>query len=261
MPAYSAHFPMTVASIPLAANSAGVNLIPSMNKVKGARRRNDIIVMMENKLMLSIESFLSFELPMSFLLRTLRLWNVRLLPMAARNPAQLNEDSVQEASATPNTMGSSDATIGSVGVSPKKMAERATLKKGSIALMVCVKDTATFPRLTLVSKFPRACTPARGTILSSVSLSTLGKECALVTHIVQTMVIPIANCIRVHVQGYGNTFNTCLLYILNQMLNRYHPPKSAPRYRVSPQLLDSSADAPAASSAARTTRPARAANC
>ena len=29
-------------------------------------------------------------------------------------------------------------------------------------LIVCVKDTATFPRLTLVSRFPRVCTAASG---------------------------------------------------------------------------------------------------
>ena len=35
-------------------------------------------------------------------------------------------------------------------------------KKGSVALMVCVNDTATAPRLMLVSALPRVCTTASG---------------------------------------------------------------------------------------------------
>ena len=34
-----------------------------------------------------------------------------------------------------------------------------------LTLMVCVKDTATRPRLTLVRRLPRVCTPARGRML------------------------------------------------------------------------------------------------
>ena len=32
----------------------------------------------------------------------------------------------------------------------------------SLTLMVCVNDTATRPRLTLVKRFPSVCTPAKG---------------------------------------------------------------------------------------------------
>jgi hypothetical protein len=51
--------------------------------------------------------------------------------------------------------------------SPRKIAERTTEKKGSIALMVCVNDTATFPRLMLVKRLPIVWTIARGTMAKS----------------------------------------------------------------------------------------------
>lgn len=51
--------------------------------------------------------------------------------------------------------------------SPRNNADSTTVKKGSIALMVWVKETATFPRLMLVKRFPIVCTMARGTIAIS----------------------------------------------------------------------------------------------
>jgi hypothetical protein len=51
--------------------------------------------------------------------------------------------------------------------SPRNMAERMTEKKGSIALIVCVNDTATFPRLIFVKRFPKVCTTASGNIAAS----------------------------------------------------------------------------------------------
>jgi hypothetical protein len=56
--------------------------------------------------------------------------------------------------------------------SPRNMAERMTEKKGSIALIVCVKDTATFPRLILVKRFPKVCTTASGNIAASCKQTT-----------------------------------------------------------------------------------------
>lgn len=46
-------------------------------------------------------------------------------------------------------------------------AERRTEKKGSIALIVCVKETATFPRLIFVNRFPIVCTIANGKIAAN----------------------------------------------------------------------------------------------
>jgi hypothetical protein len=48
--------------------------------------------------------------------------------------------------------------------SPKTRADKSTEKKGSIALIVCVNDTATFPRLMFVKRFPIVCTHAKGRI-------------------------------------------------------------------------------------------------
>jgi len=55
----------------------------------------------------------------------------------------------------------------SILTSPRNIAERMTEKKGSIALMVWVNDTATFPRLILVKRFPKVCTIASGNIAAS----------------------------------------------------------------------------------------------
>ena len=51
--------------------------------------------------------------------------------------------------------------------SPRKIAERRTEKKGSMALIVCVNDTATFPRLMFVKRLPMVWTIARGRIAKS----------------------------------------------------------------------------------------------
>lgn len=51
--------------------------------------------------------------------------------------------------------------------SPRNIAERITEKNGSIALIVWVNETATFPRLIFVKRLPNVCTTARGTIAAS----------------------------------------------------------------------------------------------
>lgn len=51
--------------------------------------------------------------------------------------------------------------------SPRTRADRMTEKKGSRALMVCVNETATFPRLMLVKALPKVCTMARGRMAMS----------------------------------------------------------------------------------------------
>ena len=73
------------------------------------------------------------SLPMNFLERTFLDWKVTLDPIAARNPPQLKVASVTDAMATPPTMGNRDKTMGTVGVSPRKAADSATLKNGSSA--------------------------------------------------------------------------------------------------------------------------------
>ncbi len=106
---------------------------------------------------------------MNFFEKTFLDWKVTLDPIAAKKPPQLKVASLAEASATPPTIGSSEPTTASVGASPRNSAESSTEKKGSIALMVWVKDTATAPSETLVSRFPSVCTAARGsTALISV---------------------------------------------------------------------------------------------
>lgn len=50
--------------------------------------------------------------------------------------------------------------------SPRNNTERRTEKKGSMALMVCVKETATLPKLMLVNTLPIVCTNANGRIFA-----------------------------------------------------------------------------------------------
>ena len=76
--------------------------------------------------------------------------------MAAKKPAQQKLTSVMDARATPPTTGTSAPTTASDGISPKNNADSNTEKNGSIALIVCVNDTATLPSDTFVNKFPTA---------------------------------------------------------------------------------------------------------
>lgn len=117
---------------------------------------------------------------------------------------QLKEASEIDANATPPTIGRRDKTTQGVGscmaihvpdqdqennylglctfamfdgaptedketgiTSPRNIAESRTEKKGSMALMVCVNDTATFPRLIFVKRLPMVWTIARGRIARS----------------------------------------------------------------------------------------------
>jgi hypothetical protein len=143
-----------------------VNLMPSANSIRGQDSRNDSTVITEKRFMSSMASLSPAR---SFLLRTFLDWLVRLDAMALQNPVQLKETSVNEAKATPPTIGTSEPSTGREGTSPRKRAERRTVKKGSEALMVWVKETATLPRLMLVNTVPSMCPKASGAILPNCS--------------------------------------------------------------------------------------------
>lgn len=128
--------------------------MPSRKIAEGVKSKNDVIVIREKRLMLSSVSSVFF---MNFLLNTFRVWFVRLEAIAVLKPIQLKEASVNEARATPPTMGTREETIQMEGLSPKNSAESKTVKNGSIALIVCVNETATFPRLIFVKRFPIVC--------------------------------------------------------------------------------------------------------
>mmetsp|Transcript_11553 Transcript_11553/g.37969 ORF Transcript_11553/g.37969 Transcript_11553/m.37969 type:complete len:206 (+) Transcript_11553:2753-3370(+) len=133
-----------------AASAAGA-AAPPLARAMGMHKNTEMKVMMLNRSMLS--SFI-FMLPITFLDSTLRDVKVRLDPIAAASPAQLKLASVKLASTTPPTTGKSDSTSVKLGISPRNIALKITEKKGSIDLTVCVKETATFPRLMLVSTLP-----------------------------------------------------------------------------------------------------------
>ena len=97
------------------------------------------------------------------------------------------------------------------GTSPKKSAESKTEKNGSLALMVCVKETATFPSDTFVSKFPTAWITANGAIGFSIAIETCGGFFAPLAHIAAMSALPTPSSISVTVTGYGNVFKICLL--------------------------------------------------
>lgn len=107
---------------------------------------------------------------MNFFDNTLRLWNVALEAMALPKPTQLNDASVTAAPITPPMIGSRVSRTMGLGDSPRNRNEKTTENMGSKALIVCVKDTATIPRDTLVSRLPRVCTTARGATAERVSL-------------------------------------------------------------------------------------------
>ena len=154
--------------------------------------------------------------------------------MAARNPGQLNDASVTDAAATPPTMGTNVAITAAEGTSPKNSDDKSTLKNGYIALMVCVKETATFPRLTFVSTLPSVCTMASGAIALSDSIDSesLFSLCIPVICNNAMKATPAANCHSVDVSGNGYAPNTCLLQMLKTMLHAYQPAKRTPRMSV-----------------------------
>ena len=92
---------------------------------------------------------------MNFFERTFLDWKVILDPKAARKPVQLNVISEVDANATPAIIGSKEKTTGTDGVWPRKIDDKMTLKRGSAALTVCVKEGATALRDTLVSTLPK----------------------------------------------------------------------------------------------------------
>lgn len=138
--------------------------MPSLKIARGAIKKNDIIVIIEKSVMLSKDS--SF-LTINFLLKTLRDWLAKLEAIALENPDQLKVASVSDANPTPPTIGTREEITQRVGISPRNKAERTTEKKGSIALIVCVNETATFPKLILVNRLPNTCTTASGRIAAS----------------------------------------------------------------------------------------------
>jgi hypothetical protein len=117
------------------------------------------------------------------------------------------------------------------------MAGRRTEKKGSMALIVCVNDTATLPRLMFVKRLPMLWTIARGRIARSWKIRTITADVHLVTlyayrkfmrkliftcapeifglfripmiHMNRAMTVPTVNCTVVMFMGYGKAFKTC----------------------------------------------------
>ena len=76
-----------------------------------------------------------------------------------------------------------------------------TLKRGSAAFTVCVKEGATARRETLVRTLPRTWIPANGEIARKAPGSILGRFMMPVIHIKQAMRLPMPNWIAVHVIG------------------------------------------------------------
>lgn len=195
---------IALTSIPSACNdctASGVTITPSTMMAIGARIKKDMIVKILNKLILSRPAFpahmkliyvnldcSAYTLPskcnqdkyepfsINFFDKTFLDWNVILDPNAAKNPVQLNVNSDVDANATPVTIGTKDAATGMVGTEPRKMKDMMTLKNGSKALTVCVKETATALKDTLVNTFPRTWIPASGETDFSAPGSIFGRS-------------------------------------------------------------------------------------
>jgi len=138
---------------------------------------------------------------MNFFDSTFRDWNVMFDPNAAKNPVQLKVSSEVDARATPVTIGTNDAATGNVGTVPRKRKDMITLKNGSNAFTVCVKDTATARRETFVRTFPRTWIPANGVTDFNAPGSIFGLSCNLRTHIVNARRLPVMKWSAVHVRG------------------------------------------------------------
>lgn len=138
---------------------------------------------------------------MNFLERTFLDWNVMFDPNAAKNPVQLNVSSDVEAKATPTTIGTNEAATGIVGTEPRNINDMMTLKKGSNALTVWVKETATALKDTLVNTFPNTWIPASGETDLRAPASILGRSCSPRPHMVRARRLPVRKCSAVQVSG------------------------------------------------------------
>eukprot|EP00958_Prasinococcus_capsulatus_P023703 scaffold3587_cov364-Prasinococcus_capsulatus_cf.AAC.3 len=161
---------------------------------------------------------------------TLRLWKARLDPRAHRKPNHVKESSETVARMTPITTGASDSTIRGVGRYPKMTTESRTVKNGSRALIVCVNETATELKLRFVSANPAACSAARGATRRSSFDDSFGRWMTLKAISAAPTAALTPRWTAVHVNGYGNTLNTCLLYKLKAMLQAYHVRNSPPSF-------------------------------
>ena len=155
-------------------------------------------------------------------------WKEKFEPNAVMSPPQVKEASVNDAKITPDTIGISAIMLISEGIDPRSQAEKTAVKNGSKALIVCVKDTATDPRLAFVKRNPRRCSTPRGRTCKTVARLGFGAFFSLSPHMTSMQSDPTDKCIKVHTAGYGNAFNTLLLNTLKYTLNTYHPPKRAP---------------------------------
>ena len=129
--------------------------------------------------------------------------------MALKNPAAQNDTSVALAMMTPTTMGTSDAHTASDGTVPKNNALNPTLNTGSSAFTVCVNDTATFPRDTLVNAFPNRCVVASTvTAPAALFVGISIPRFPLVALATNARHAPMTNSHAVTVRGMGNAFSS-----------------------------------------------------
>ena len=126
--------------------------------------------------------------------------------MAAMNPGMLKLTSVADAMATPPMMGTSVATSARLGTTPVNAAERPTENTGSNALMVCVNDTATLPKLTFVNALPSICTPPSTASGLSMFIFITGLDFNPTSQHAPANAEPTASSKNVTVNGIGTAF-------------------------------------------------------
>lgn len=113
-----------------------------------------------------------------------------LEPSAAKKPVQLKDSSEVDARATPVTMGTKEAATERVGTSPRKKYDINTLKNGSKAFTVWVKDTATALKETLVKTLPTTWMQANGVTDFRAPGSIFGFSCSRKIHMVRASALP-----------------------------------------------------------------------
>mmetsp|Transcript_8791 Transcript_8791/g.25086 ORF Transcript_8791/g.25086 Transcript_8791/m.25086 type:complete len:139 (+) Transcript_8791:730-1146(+) len=128
-------------------------------------------------------------------------WKEKFEPRAKIRPPQVKEASVKEATMTPDTMGTSASMLMSEGIDPRIKAEKIAVKKGSKALIVCVKLTATEPKLAFVKAKPKRCRAPKGSTATMVEALTCGAFFSLVPQITAMQSEPTAKWISVHTPG------------------------------------------------------------
>mmetsp|Transcript_58634 Transcript_58634/g.134526 ORF Transcript_58634/g.134526 Transcript_58634/m.134526 type:complete len:216 (+) Transcript_58634:778-1425(+) len=179
------------ATVFVAAAHVASALGPSITSASGSAYKKDMTVRTPKRF--SGVMFSPLGLSIDARERILRAANARLESMAPKKDTQVNESSDTEASATPNTIGSSEMATGAETVCPSSSAERPHVNTGSAALTICVNETAPAPAETTAPMCPMEWQKEMGARVRTAAVESFGGLRRPVSHKSDTKADPTAS--------------------------------------------------------------------